>query len=299
MINKEVALIGKGAGKEFAPLKGNGVDTWGVNDLVAHRECDVCFFMDRDLIKGGVMDTLVTTSVNFTNTPLYATKKFDDIPTSIEYPKSDIVNYFGTDYFADSCAYMIAMAIFKEYEKISMYGFNYSYGSKYVQEKPCVSFWLGVALKSGIKLNIHERSSLLKTVDGNMYAYEEVQAQFRDNISCLPFVPKGGCMKFGIRDRVAAIGVLPLKGSYTMLKMSQRLRKELMFNEHDAKKINLRQIDFQGKPMMIWDDNDLPDKDIELTGEETEIFSRILRDMDRNGGLALEHMGLYEKFCEE
>ena len=67
----EVVLIGKGPGKEDAPLIGKGVTTWGVNDLVAHRACDVCFFMDRHLLGGSQMDTLVTTSVNTTNTPLY------------------------------------------------------------------------------------------------------------------------------------------------------------------------------------------------------------------------------------
>ncbi len=298
MTNKEVALIGKGAGKEFAPIKGTqGIDTWGVNDIVAHRECDVCFFMDRNLLLGGNMDILVTNAVNHTKTPLYCTKVFDDIPTSICYPKNEMIEYFGVDYFADSCAYMLALAIYKKYDKIYLYGFNYSHGSKYVYEKPCVSMWLGIALGKGIKLDIQQRSDLLKTIDGNRYAYNEYQLSL-DQTACLPFITKGGIMQFGVKDRIAAIGILPLSGNYKALKMASRLRKEFMFNEHDAKKINLREIQFQGRPMMIWDENvNLPDKDVDISGDEVEIIRNILQEMDRKGTLFFEHMGIYEMFC--
>ena len=44
----KVALIGKGDGRDLAPLKGNGVVTWGVNDIVGHRDVDACFFMDKE-----------------------------------------------------------------------------------------------------------------------------------------------------------------------------------------------------------------------------------------------------------
>jgi len=298
--NKEVALIGKGAGRELAPIKGTkGIDTWGVNDIVAHRECDVCFFMDRHLLLGGNMDTLVKNAVNHTNTPLYCTKTFEDIPTSIEYPLNEVICHFGLDYFSDSCAYMLALAIYNGYEKIHLYGFNYSHGSKYIIEKPCVSAWLGVALGKGIKLNIQERSELLKTVDGNRYAYQEIQASL-DHTACLPFVTKGGKMKFGIRERISGIGILPVTGSYKQLKMANRLRKEFMFNEKDAKKINLREVTFQNRPMMLWDENvDFEEKEIEISPEETEMIRDSLHVMDSEGRLFHEHIGLYEMFCEE
>ena len=94
----EVILIGKGPGKELAPKKGDGLPTWGVNDVVAVRECDVCFWMDRHLLKDAPMDRLVTNAVNHTKTPMYSAKMWDDIPTCIVYPRDDIFNYLQVKY---------------------------------------------------------------------------------------------------------------------------------------------------------------------------------------------------------
>ena len=99
----EVAIIGKGPGFESAPLKGDGVIAWGVNDAVGHRECDVCFWMDRTWEKGNQADRIIVVSVNHTNTPLYSTQEWEDIPSSIRYPIEEIKEFFGVDYFADRC----------------------------------------------------------------------------------------------------------------------------------------------------------------------------------------------------
>ena len=101
----EVALIGKGPGRELAPKMGEGVVTWGVNDIVRHRQCDVCFWMDRHLEEYPEMDAVITASVNKTKTLLYSAKECEDIPTSEVYPIKQIKSFFGTDYFADSCCY--------------------------------------------------------------------------------------------------------------------------------------------------------------------------------------------------
>ena len=293
----EVALIGKGEGRNNAPLKGEGVTTWGVNDLVAHREVDVCFWMDKAIMENTQMDDLVKLSVNKTKTKTYCTKYFDDIPTSVPYPYNEIVDFFGTDYFNDSCCYMVALAIYQGFSTISLYGFDYAWGNNYDKEKPAVSFWLGMAVGLGRKVKIHGKyAELLKTSDGKVYSYLTDQKIYTD-VKLKFSNPPQGDVSFSVADRVAKLGLLPLKGTYHTMKFCEWFRSQLLFPPEENKKLNFRTAEEDGESLLVWDNNLIPDKLIQLNDSEKSFLATLMNKLDRQGMINKENIKLYEKFC--
>jgi len=294
----KLALIGKGTGKELAPLKGQGFTTWGVNDVVAHRECDICFWMDKHLMDGTQMDNLVKASVNHTKTKTYCIQHFEDIPTSIPYPIATVTEFFGTDYFCDSCCFMLALAAYQRWPEIHLYGFNYAWGERYAKEKPGVSFWIGVCAGMGIKVFINgEHSELLKTQDGKVYSYLHDQ-KFNVSACIRREKPSFESVTFSIRDRIELIGLLPKSGSYQTVKFSKWLREQLYLTEAESKAVNLRRIDNEASTPWIWDDNNIEDKTIKLTEPEKAFLTSIMNHLDRAGLITYRNIDLYEKFCQ-
>lgn len=295
----EVALIGKGPSRKLAPYKGQGVTTWGVNDIVAKRECDVCFWMDRHLMHDTQTDKLIVTAVNHTKTPMYSVHPWDDVQTCIVYPRNEIAGRFGTDYFSDSCCYMIALAIYQGFTHLSLYGFEYGWGTKYEVEKPCVSMWLGIALGMGLSISLYgDECELFKTVDGFVYSYGDEQSYPRENIKMARFSPPADGVEFSVEERIRMVGILPKTGRYDVVSFSKKLRAELEFTPKEAKKLNFRQQELNSKnPILIWDDTDIPPKKIEMNTAQKAMVASWLHNLEKKGELDYHSLGLYEKFC--
>jgi len=295
----EVALVGKGIGRELAPKKGEGVPLWGCNDVIAAIECDVSFWMDKGKLDQTLKDKLASTSANASGIPMYCTQHFEDVPTSIPYPLREVTEFFGTDYFQDSSCFMIALAIYQGFDVISLYGFNYSWGTTYVYEKPGTMFWLGVAMGRGIKVNVYgEKSELFDTKDKLIYAYNTPQTVGKLNLKMADYPLPEEKIKLSVRDRVVLLGMIPQKGTYATLKFARRLKNTLFFNEEEQKKLVLKNIGTDAAPNLIWNQNhNIPNLEIEMTKAEQSIISNHLMRMEKAGELTKDSMQLYEKFC--
>ena len=66
------------------------------------------------------------------------------------FPFGDIMKSYGNlkrmRYFTSSAPYMIALALHEGYERIEIYGFEMSSAEEYSYQKPCMEFWLGIAV---------------------------------------------------------------------------------------------------------------------------------------------------------
>jgi len=84
---------------------------------------------------------------------IYMTEAFEDVPKSIKYPLSDILSRFPTTkrYFTSSVSYALALAIFKGYERIEIYGVEMETGTEYGHQRVGVAYWIGVADGLGIE----------------------------------------------------------------------------------------------------------------------------------------------------
>lgn len=100
--------------------------------------------------------------------PVYMIQRREDVPTSIAYPKDEIIEHFGRRYFTNSVSWMLALAIYERRDAIHVFGVDmaaqFNDGPEELgEQRPSVEFWLGYAQGSGALLHIPEWSDLLKT----------------------------------------------------------------------------------------------------------------------------------------
>ncbi len=99
---------------------------------------------------------------------IYNTHKVKGL-NSIPYPYKRISKKFNTEYFSNTISYMIALALDMGYKKIRFYGCDMMTSAEYAWEKGGLEYWLGRAHGMGVKTEISEGSSLLKTITGKPY----------------------------------------------------------------------------------------------------------------------------------
>ena len=163
----KITIIGCGHGWEDAPTDG---ESWGVNHLITRRPVSMYFDLhDWEKEREDQLALLKAARERGeeTNTP---------IMTQENYPLKEIIKEFQTDYFSNTVAYMIALAIYTGYDEIDLYGVNQEIGSEYIFEKGGVEYWLGIAKGRGINIAVHgERSHVLLTQSKQMYGFLKPQ----------------------------------------------------------------------------------------------------------------------------
>ena len=149
-----IIIIGKGPGWKDAPVEG---ETWGVNSLILRRPVKLAFQMhdlEADENKGSIKKQI--DEVNRLGIPVVTGKKYKFLPTSIPFP----IDEMPSKYFTNSIAYMVAYAIYKGATEIDLYGVPFFLRHEHLGERPCVEFWIGLAIAKGIKVNVHDPTTL-------------------------------------------------------------------------------------------------------------------------------------------
>lgn len=104
------------------------------------------------------------------------------VPCSIRYPLSEIcaallpafrqgIEPVQTRYFTSTVAYALALAVYQEYDKILIYGVEMESDTEYWYQRPCVLFWVGVALGRGIAIDFISGESIF---DVPIYGYDGI-----------------------------------------------------------------------------------------------------------------------------
>jgi len=101
-------------------------------------------------------------------------------------------------------------------------------------------------------------------------------------------------MKLSVNDRIILLGIIPLQGDFTTLKIIRDMRDELSFTEEDHKKLKFR----QEETMVYWEDG-LEEKEINFGEKATDIIKDAFWKLDSQKELRIEHMELYEQFTKE
>ena len=98
-------------------------------------------------------------------------------------------------------------------------------------------------------------------------------------------------MKLSVNDRLILLGVIPLQGDFTTLKIVRDMRDELSFSEEEHKILKIRQ---EGE-MMFWEEG-LEDKEINFGEKATDIIVDAFKKLNDQKKLRIEQMELYERF---
>jgi hypothetical protein len=108
--------------------------------------------------------------------PLYMQEHYDDIPPSIRFPHTEIIEWFkglgfiGHRFFTNTISWMTAFAIMLGFKEIHIYGVDMATKTEYAHQKPSCHYFIGIAEALGIKFYLPEECDLLKC--GMLYGFE-------------------------------------------------------------------------------------------------------------------------------
>ena len=125
---------------------------------------------------------------------LEVTTLFDvaQLPRAKRVYLDELIEYFGTEYFSDSIAYMIAIAIMeytdkvdgvlklKEPLRLKLYGVDMHTKDEFVTERGGIEYFVGAARAIGIDVWIHPESSVCITVTRKPYGVWEFNPVLHD-----------------------------------------------------------------------------------------------------------------------
>lgn len=174
-IRKRVNLIATGRGRELA--NGEPGQNWGLQHVILWRPLDLLFEM-HDLEKmlkyhpdpdkrNAIKQSLEKARVQ--NIPVISINDFEG---SQCYPFEKIVAAFGTKYFSCTVSYMIALAVYRGFKDIHLFGINGVDGHNFT--RPGIEFWLGIAIGRGCRVYVHGSmySKILRTENNLLYGYQ-------------------------------------------------------------------------------------------------------------------------------
>ena len=104
-----------------------------------------------------------------TESTIYMIDQYEDVPKSEKYPLDEIMDKFwnAEKYFTSSVAYALALAIYKGYEKIEVYGVEMETNTEYGHQRVGVAYWIGYAEGLGIEVDFHGT-----IFDAPLYGYD-------------------------------------------------------------------------------------------------------------------------------
>ena len=187
---KSIALVGLGQTfSDFVNAKINSHEfdeVWGINSIGAIFHVDRTFmmdpvsrFLDSDL--AGTQTGVAREFLNKNKAPIYSCQEDERVPEIELYPLDEVVKKLGFCYFNNTVAYAVAYAIWKEVEKISFYGIDFTYKSNVSfaeAGRACVEFWCSVAISKGVKVEVAKNSSLLDSNEPEnekLYGYHRLE----------------------------------------------------------------------------------------------------------------------------
>jgi hypothetical protein len=165
-----------------APIADPTFDIWGLNELyleypqIANNAS--LWFQLHGYEPPTVRDPHQVKNLGVLKCPVMMWRNHPHIPNSERYPLEEILNFFdvfgeglATDqpdlrnraYFTNTISWMIALAIYKGYKEIHVFGVNMAQDQEYQHQRPSCEFFLGWARGMGIKIYLPPVSDLMKS----------------------------------------------------------------------------------------------------------------------------------------
>jgi hypothetical protein len=184
----KLAIVGASAltDDEPPPLSDPQWDVWGCNSLWRrHLDANGLFRADvwweMHPISAQTEQELL--DMHECPVPLYVLNENGrslDCPHWMAYPLDQMREEFGDrDYYTNTFAYQVALAITQGYQEIGLWGVELWQGSTREArvELPCLNYWLGIAKGKGIIITLPDYSKLLWHEHLYGYDYSDDVAQ--------------------------------------------------------------------------------------------------------------------------
>lgn len=118
--------------------------------------------------------------------PVYMQRVDERIPTAVRFPFEEVTEMLGLPdingrkrlYMTSSAAWMMALAVYehrsgKTISELRLAGIEMLIGTEYARQKPCLEWWLGLAMGMGIEVKVAPTGSAIMT-DG-IYAVDYLE----------------------------------------------------------------------------------------------------------------------------
>lgn len=164
---KEVCIFGTAPSRVNAP---ENIESWGTGycPVYIKRTFSKVFEIHKDLPSEHIK------RLSDYDCTVYAQEKLD-IKNSKVFPYEELTEYFkdynGQYFYTSTIAFMIAYAIYLNYDIIHLYGADCREEDGYRTQREAITYWVGVAEGKGVKVNIAKSSELFKIP--YIYAYEK------------------------------------------------------------------------------------------------------------------------------
>ena len=173
-VKRKVAIVGLSPStRHQAPFFDGGFEIWGLNEnhYTYFPRFDRWFDLhDRKLMEQPWRNQDHLQWLKKCNAPVYMQSRHDDIPGSLEYPKDEMIEEFGS-YFTSTIPYMLALAIREGFSQIHLFGVDAMTQSGYEDQRASIEYFIGIARGRGIHVCIPDDSNLLKAK--RMYGYSD------------------------------------------------------------------------------------------------------------------------------
>lgn len=91
------------------------------------------------------------------------------VPNATRFPKDELVDQFGDEFFTSSFAWMMALAIRMGASEIALYGIDMASRDEYIRQRPGFYHFKREAMKAGIKVSAPHESDIMQSPP--LYAY--------------------------------------------------------------------------------------------------------------------------------
>ena len=118
---------------------------------------------------------------------IFMIDQYEDVPQSERYPLDEIMETFdkAEKYFTSSVSFAIALAIYKGYERIEVYGVEMETSTEYGHQRVGVAYWCGFAAGMGIEVDYHSPTFFKAPLYGYDGDIKIPMSRFEDRIETL------------------------------------------------------------------------------------------------------------------
>jgi hypothetical protein len=167
--------------KECANLGGRinvADETWAINAMANVIDHDRAIIMD-DLEYFGMAGREHSHLAGYSwlqnhPGPIYTSRVTEKFKGAVEFPLREMLDKLGYQYFNNTCAYAIGLAMLIGVRHMKIYGMDFTNreGSTVEAGRACVEFWLSRATMSGTKVTIAPSSTLCdQHIGRKLYGY--------------------------------------------------------------------------------------------------------------------------------
>ena len=162
---RKVAIIGKAGTSGFAPWRDTEWEIWGMPWISCPRVTRLFDVHTQERWAESTKlkddDWIDMYRSEYADIPVYCDKsRFHVFLNPVELPVAAMIAFLPFAYLENSIAYQIALAMMEGVDEIGLWGIHMMGSGEYMEERPSVTYLVGLAQGKGIKVTIAPGSPL-------------------------------------------------------------------------------------------------------------------------------------------